>query len=448
MKKNLIGKRILCLFCSFLICRESLAQLSLDGQLRTRTEFRNGQGAPLPEGAAPAFFTSQRTRLGLRYNSDRLQFGLSLQDVRVWGQDVSGINATTTQNNNGLLLHEAWAEILLTDTSLRQRSLSLKIGRQELVYDDARLLGNLDWLQQGRRHDAVLLKFSTPLYAIHLAAAYNQNQQNVSGTVYNSTPPGNYPANTNGGAMYKSMEFLHLGRKLERGNASALFFTDQFSKYRIDTTDAGPLKVFKPGTWVRMTTGAYLNDTLGRLGLTAEAYYQFGKNADGHQLSAGLLSGLLQYACSRKFSAGAGLDYTSGGGNGNVSHAFDPLYGTPHKFWGYMDYFYAASAFGKGGLLDYYIKTKFTPSGKCWLTADVHQFASAAGISGTDKKNFGQELDIAGNYTLTRQIAFEAGYSHFFGTALLASVKNIAGPKPGADWAYLSVNIHPSFLFR
>ncbi|WP_315822863.1 hypothetical protein [Paraflavitalea speifideaquila] len=40
-----------------------------------------------------------------------MKFGLTVQDVRVWGQDVSTINRTTTQDNNGFMLHEAWAEI-------------------------------------------------------------------------------------------------------------------------------------------------------------------------------------------------------------------------------------------------------------------------------------------------------------------------------------------------
>ena len=61
-------------------------------------------------------------------------------------------------------VHEAWAEIVLAnsaDTTVKFKpiqNLSLKIGRQELVYDDVRLLGNLDWLQQGRRFDAAIFK--------------------------------------------------------------------------------------------------------------------------------------------------------------------------------------------------------------------------------------------------------------------------------------------------
>ncbi len=450
-KKKLCMKAMAMLLATIAFHPSSTAQLTIAAQLRTRTELRDGQGAPLPKNAPAAIFTSQRTRLGLLYNSYRIKLGLALQDARVWGQDVSSINKTTTADNNGLMLHEAWAEILLTDTIVKNQSLSLKIGRQELIYDDQRLIGNLDWLQQARRHDAGVLKYERNKWMLHAGVAFNQNKENASGTIYNPVPPGNYTANTNGGAMYKSFEFLYAGKKLQKGNASFLLFSDQFSKYLTDSTT----KVYQQGTWSRITTGFYFNNQYNNIGLTGSAYYQFGKNANGQNLSAALLSAFAQYYINKSFSAGAGVDYTTGGSNGNTSNGFDPLYGTPHKFWGYMDYFYAASSFGKGGLTDYYIKTRLKPSDKYWLTADLHQFSSAASIiiPGTDnnrKKSFGQEIDITGTYNITRQISIEGGYCHFFNTALLTSpnVKNVPTAKNGADWAYIMINIKPEFIFK
>lgn len=447
--KNVITK-ILLLTVAAGLTISSRAQLSLTGQLRTRTELRDGQGTLLTQGASPAFFTSQRTRLSLLYSMNRLKFGITAQDVRVWGQDVSTINRTTTQDNNALMLHEAWAEILLSDTALKTKKLSLKIGRQELVYDDQRLIGNLDWLQQARRHDAALLKYETTKWMLHAAFAFNQNKENASGTTYNPTPAGNYTASTNGGSMYKSMQFIYAGRKLKGGTLSFLFFTDQFSKYHSDSTN---IKTFQQGTWARATTGIYLNNTFNKFLVTASAYYQFGKTSAGQKINAGLLSGAFQYSFSKKFSAGPGVDYTTGGTNGTTSKAFDPLYGTPHKFWGLMDYFYAASPFGKSGLVDYHIKSRYKASDKFWLTADLHQFSTAAKVTvpsnlSNGKKSFGQEVDIVAAYSITKQITLEGGYSHFFNTSLLTSpnVKNISNAKTGANWAYLSINIKPEFF--
>ncbi|WP_147205050.1 alginate export family protein [Segetibacter aerophilus] len=427
------------------------AQLSMSAQLRTRTELRDGQGVPSPKGACPAFFTSQRTRLNVGYNMYRLKFGVSLQEVRVWGQDVSTINRTTTPDNNGMMLHEAWAEMFLTDTTVKNKALSLKLGRQELVYDDQRLIGNLDWLQQGRRHDAAVLKYETKGWMLHVAGAFNQNKENASGTVYNSNPAGNYTSSTNGGNMYKSMQFLYAGKKLKSGNASFLFFTDQFSKYRMDTVNSSTVKTFEQGSWGRATTGFYLNNTFDKVGVTASAYYQFGKTATAQKLSAILLSGTFQYAFNKKVNAAAGVDYTSGGSKGATSNTFDPLYGTPHKLWGLMDYFYAANPFGKGGLTDYYIKAKYKTSDKFLLSTDLHQFNSAASIrTGDNQRNFGQEIDMVGNYSLTKQITIEGGYAHFFATPLLtsAAVKNVANAQANNNWAYVMINIKPDFLFK
>jgi hypothetical protein len=424
------------------------AQFTLGAQLRTRTELRDGQAAPLPKGSSPAFFTSQRTRLYAGFAGYRFKLGLTVQDVRVWGQDASTINRTTTQDNNALLVHEAWAEIMLLDTVVKNKSLQLKIGRQELVYDDSRLLGNLDWLQQGRRHDAAVLKYESGHYTLHVGAAFNQNKENTAGTIYNPTPPGNYASNTNGGSMYKSLEYLYASRKLHTGNLSFLFLADQFSKFH---PDSAGVKIWDKGVHTRLTTGLYFNNSFNKLAITAAAYYQFGKNANAQELSAGLLSAAFQYQLCSSFSAGLGTDYTTGGiGSSGKSHAFDPLYGTPHRFWGNMDYFYVVSGFGNRGLQDYYLKTKYKPGPKLQIAADVHEFFSASDLPDQLSRRFGTEADLVTTYSLTKVISFEAGYSHFWNTASLTSpgVKNIANAQSNSNWAYLMVSIRPEILFR
>ncbi len=448
-KKRTYVLLLTALSCMSLAAR---AQFTLSGQLRIRTELRDGQGAPLPKDAKPAIFTSQRTRLTAGYSTYRLKFGLSLQDVRVWGQDVSTINRTTTQDNNGLMLHEAWGEIGLTDTSSKKLKIALKLGRQELVYDDQRLLGNLDWLQQARRHDAAIIKLDTKNLMMHAGFAFNQNKENASGTKYNSTPAGNYAGNTNGSSAYKSLECFYAGYKLKNGNLSYLFLADQFSKYHNDTVGDVPSKVWEDGTWNRITTGFYVINNFKKISATASAYLQAGKTASGQKLSGALLSAGAFYNFSSKFSVGPGIDYTTGGSKNGTNNAFDPLYGTPHKFWGLMDYFYAGSGFGNKGLVDYYFKAKCKPTATLQFTADIHQFSSASEVYDANNnklsRNFGTEADITCNYMLTKIIGFEAGYSHFFSTTSLASpgVKNVTNAQSNNNWAYLSINIKPEFF--
>lgn len=453
MKKFLIGASF---FLAFYVMDpvKSCAQTGLFAQVRTRSEFRQGYGSPLAVSASPAFFTSQRTRLGLRYSGYRIKLGLTAQDVRVWGQDVSTINRTTTQDNNGLMLHEAWAEFAFTDTMVKNKYVALRLGRQELVYDDQRLLGNLDWLQQGRRHDALLFRFEKNKWMLHSGFAFNQNREANSGTQYNSTPPANYPANTNGGSAYKSLAFLYGSSKLAKGNVSFLFLADQFNKYRTDTINNLPAKTWVDGVSNRMTTGFYFINAFGKLQVSASAYYQFGKNASQQKLDGALLSLSTNYQVGRKFSTGPGIDYTTGGSPGQKSRAFDPLYGTPHKFWGLMDYFYAASGFGNKGLSDIYLKTKYKPSPSFLFTLDLHDFRSASTVysaTGTSmKRRFGNEVDFTAGYSFTKDIFFEAGYGHFLGTSTLVApaVKNVTNAEKNSNWAYVMVNIKPEMIFK
>jgi hypothetical protein len=211
MDKKVYIPIILFLFCCC-FTQVAHAQFTVSGQLRTRTELRNGQGTPQVADTAAAFFTSQRTRLNFGYAGHRFKVFTAIQDVRVWGQDASSVNRITTDVNDGLMIHEAWAEISLVDTGKVVKNFSIKIGRQELVYDDVRLLGNLDWLQQARRHDAALIKFEHKGWMAHLGAGFNQNAERKSNTIYNGVPTG-YPASTNGlNTMYKSMQFLYVGK--------------------------------------------------------------------------------------------------------------------------------------------------------------------------------------------------------------------------------------------
>lgn len=438
---------------------EASAQVSFGGQVRTRTEFRNGQGSPLGSDMPPAFFTSQRTRVSAAYSGYRFMIYTSLQDVRVWGQEASSINRVTPDAFDGLMLHEAWGEFSLVDTGRVVKNLSLKVGRQELVYDDVRLLGNLDWLQQARRHDAALLKFEHHGWIAHLGVAYNQNTERKSGTVYNGVPAG-YPANTNGmGSHYKSMQFLYAAKKLSFGTASVLALKDDFSRFSFtasDTLKSSP--IYSDQAWSRFTAGGNVFGSANKkITFALSAFYQGGNYREGTKLNEYLLSASFLYASGPRFSFGPGVDITSGNNGADPRQRyqrFDPLYGTPHKFWGYMDYFYVADAFGSNGLVNYYLKTKFKARENLMITGDFHRFVLPEAIrSETGEvldRTLGTEIDLVLNYGLTKSITFESGFSTMFSTSTMNSnkVKNIMQGQHISTWAYLMVSIKPEMIIH
>jgi len=434
---------------------EAKAQLTVTGQVRTRTELREGQGTLQKKGDDAALFTSQRTRLNVGFAGYRYKIFAALQDVRVWGQDASTNNRITTEANNGLMVHEAWAELILNDTISKFQNISLKIGRQEIAYDDQKVLGSLDWLQQGRRHDAVVFKFANKGWTFDVGAAFNQNKELNTGTLYNGIPTA-YGAGTNAiGTMYKSFQYAYLGRKFFFGDLSFLFFKDDFNKYVTISSVKTPVQ----GVWSRTTTGIYYNANLTRkINFTGSYYYQGGRNKDGRILSANLASITSTVQLGRKLFVGPGIDFLSGTNGTKAvttdsrSNLFDPLYGTPHKFWGGMDYFYVANGFGSQGLMNYFFKAKYNAKDKLTLFAELHGFRSANtlsnGAGGTRNSYLGTELDLKLSYNFTKLINVEAGYSYMQATNSMASaqVKNVTNASLTPQWAYVSLKFSPNFL--
>jgi hypothetical protein len=484
-------------------CFSARAQLSLTGQLRVRTEYRNGYGTLETIGNQPAFLTSQRARVNINYQSARVIFQASVQDVRVWGADASTIN-----NADGarLSVHEAWAELVLAnarDSSLGHSPVEyfgIRVGRQELVYDDQRLLGNLDWLQQARRHDAIVFRLANKGWQADIGFGFNQNTDafNYNGTFYT---PANVPAyvkdskgnlaavpsgfipltnaagvsvrngspslvaapSTNGATQdYKSMQYGYVARQWRRARLSGLLFFDEFGRYKTDSvrniaaTDTGYIygrHFNQPGVNTRVTTGLFLTTPLDRRNswrLQAGAYYQAGRDRDGQSLSAYTTTLSLTYG-PRLFAQTIGWDYLSGNNafdGSTTDHRFDSLYGTPHKFWGYMDYFYAGTGSATGGLNNPFFKEKYTSrNSRLVIELCYHYFGLAAAQKdvkgGSVSKYLGSEVDGVAGYTLYKMTTLEAGLCGLWASSSMEYAKNIA---PGtarlsAAWAYLQLNI-------
>lgn len=525
MNKNRYLLFFFSLFC-FGTSTELFAQFTLTGQMRTRTEYRDGLGNLVPIGSKPAFFTSQRTRLAFGYKWDRLTFGLTMQDVRVWGADASTIS---NADGNRLMLHEGWGELTLfnkADTTIKARGIDLltfKVGRQELIYDDVRLIGNLDWLQQARRHDMALLKAVHKGWQADLGLAFNQNTDNFNYTstgyvpanvpayVRNSkgtlvpTPSGMLPLatgasgsntnnnssktgnpvwsnapNTNGGNQdYKWFNSLYISKKFNQTKISALYFNDNFGKYRLDSVgdaangyvygrrfvSTGASDAFDySGTNSRYTYGAMINHTLGnasgsgKLALQGAYYAQTGKNRDGVDMSA------YHYAFSAtyqkgKFSVTPGYEFLSGDDANTTTkdEKFDPLYGTPHRHWGFMDYFYVGTGSPRGGLTNPYLKAKYTGN-TLSVGVDYHWFSINQDMKKADgttiDKNLGTEIDVLLNYNMNKFTNIELGYSIMNATNSMPFAKGQATTDAVANnyrsegqWVYLMLRFTPDFFY-
>lgn len=390
---------------------------TIDAQIRTRGEYRNGVLNPRPEGEEPTFFVNERARLSLGYQRDRLQMRLSAQHVGVWGQDPQ------IDKNGRFILHEAWARL---DFS---KGLFAQLGRQPLSYDDERLLGGLDWNVAGRFHDALKLGYESKLHKLHLILAFNQNDENRSygGTYYAS-----------GAQPYKTMQTVwYNGHWAKDFTVSLLFMNTGF-----ETSTEGNGK-----TANMQTMGTYWVYTPGAWLFNGSAYYQFGKNKADKKVSAYMFSLKAGYKIDPKWSVSLGTDYLSGDPDSKKVSTFDPLYGTHHKFYGGMDYFYA-SAYNKG-LWDKILSVDFKPTKKLSFSLNYHHFSTTYDVMATDGKEgrcLGSELDMQVDYTLMKDVKLTAGYSTMLGTKYMDIVKG-GNHKSWQDWGWLTLNINPRILF-
>jgi hypothetical protein len=169
-----------------------------------------------------------------------------------------------------------------------------------------------------------------------------------------------------------------------------------------------------------------------------------------------MASAKVDYNFTKKLTAGIGSDFLSGqnmnSSSRNISY-FNPLYGTHHKFYGTMDYFYVSSSHHNVGLWDTYLNLNLNNSDKLTWQFTLHHFESAAKIIdyAGEKANssLGNEADISFKYTVMKDVNLLGGYSQMFTNNSMKFVKNILpnqSMKPVQNWIWLSININPDIL--
>jgi hypothetical protein len=403
-------QKVTLVFLTFLVSN-SFAQIKVDAEIRPRSEYRHGFKTLFPDNTKAAYFTSQRTRLNLNYKIDNLDFYISFQDIRVWG-DVPQLNSA---DNNGMSLHQAWAKFDLNS------NLDLKLGRQEIVYDDSRIFGNVGWAQQARSHDIAVFKYQKDAFKMDVGLAFNQSKENLTGT--NLTTP----------KTYKALQYVWVHKSWETFSGSLLFLNNG-----LQSTN---------GINYSQTLGTHLKTKRKGINYSANLYYQFGKDVNNKDISAYLLGLESNFKATSTTKLGLGVELQSGN-DYNVSatenNAFTPFYGTNHKFNGFMDYFYVGNHMNNVGLVNFYAKANFKLSEKASLTTFLHNFSAAADINATASKQLGNEIDFVYNYNLSKLVNVKAGYSHLFASD---SMKFLKGNFDNTNnWAWVMVTIKPTLL--
>jgi len=406
------------------------AQFDINGQLVQRAEYRHGFGKLIPAGAEPAGFISQRARLQATYKLKGLRFYTSVQDIRTWG------NTAQTKISDGFLsLHEGWAEIAIDS------AWAFKAGRQELNYDNARFLGNLDWAMQARAHDFALLKYEKNKNRLHLGGGYNQTAENLTGNAFTLTN------------QYKTAQMIWFNHKNKDFEFSFLCWNNGRESLKYDAQGNVTSHDLRFSQTIGVPT---IKKSLWKNNMTsAFAYYQTGKDVSGKSLNAYDVS----IQTSQNLDVGAekktllkftlGAELLSGTNSNNkrsINNSFSPMYGTNHAHNGYMDYYYVGGRFENFvGLNDLYLRARYD-AGKKWFAAtDVHYFSTnELYYSGNQalSRQLGAEADITCGITFSEDVSVQAGYSQLFAAGTLKTLQ-AASAQSVQNWAYLMLIIRP-----
>ena len=344
-------------------------------------------------------------------------------------------------------LHEGWLQVKLCD------SLGLKLGRQELSYDNERLLSKNNWSQQGTSHDAAVLIYKYKSWSVDFGSAFNQSTDNVFGTNY-TDKDSIYKYN------YKSLNYLWISKKIKSFNVSLMGIADSYQKEGTTNT-----------SYMRVTYGAIVNYKTKKLNITARGFLQNGTLVNGKDINpdyaskkicikAHYLNMDISYNLNSKFTLLGGFEYISGQNNNNLSTytAFSTLYGTNHKFNGNMEYFSGAPKSLKfAGLMNPYIDIMLKLNDKISLRADFHYFAldkSNYYIKDSNKKAvavkasskyLGTEGDLTCNINFSKEVSLLFGYSYMLSDNTLPQI--VGGNKERlGNWAFAQLTVKPSFF--
>ena len=399
-----------------------IAQLSISGEIRPRSEYRHGFKSLAAKNQDAAFFIEQRSRINLDFDAKRTELFITLQDVRTWGNQPQLV----VENGQSTGVHQAWAKVKFTELW------AMKLGRQEISYDDQRILGNVGWAQQARSHDAALFIYEDSSFTGHLGVAFNQDKPGLVGTRY--TTPGNY----------KSLQYIWLHKDWKLVKGSLLFLNN------------GVQVTFRNNNYetkYSQTVGGRLSFSKKIFSSNVALYYQGGRNSDTLDRKVNAYYGSIDAAIKlrQNITLSLGGEILSGNDQLNPNgenNAFTPFYGTNHKFNGLMDYFYVGNHVGSVGLNDFFTKVIYKYKNFDMSLAS-HYFRANSKIADPQDGSksvdsyLGTEFDFTLGWKLKAGAAVNMGYSQMLGSSTMEILKG-GDRKASSNWIWLMITVKPS----
>ena len=372
------------------------------------------------------------------------------------------------ENDGPLDLHQVY----VTVGGGKESPLSLKAGRQELVYGDQRLVGHARWLNVPRTFDGAKLRYDTPTLAVDLFSA---------GVVYTkdgALNQSNFQDLFSG--LYVTLPKLSKTDVVEgylfNRHVSRAIVTDDWSEIPAPGRNPAPQDLYNLGVRVKSKPNAR-----GPWDYTVEADYQFGNRTAVFPATPPAAALIAPELDQSAYAVIAQLGYTwpkgtpwsprlavyasiaSGDSNATdtKSGTFQNLFPSNHLLYGAMD----LTGLQNARDLRFSLTTK--PSAKLTLNLEVNlqsldttddywynaagaprNFTGAAVGSGKGYRinpsygsTLGQEVDLLAGYAVTPGALLEAGYSHYFRGDYIKDSLAAVGSKD-ADYFFLQFTLN------
>ncbi len=345
-----------------------ISKLTISGDIRVRPEFRNNIKFDAGRNASQnnSFFVQQWTRLGLHYAvSPEVVFFFQPQYSKNWGSGVNSVGGDPNASDGTIFARQAFMLI----RNFATPNLTVKVGRQMMVWGNHRMFGHFDWNNVGWSFDGITANYklnpSTSLQFGWLRVDETNCGTGVTTGGCSTTSNDNNASSTEGNAdadiIYVRAPMKMLGMTLE---PTYIWHNGGTHRRATAGTAASPttLALPRPGNQTRHTVGgrAVRKMSVGdsRVDATFEGYYQFGEIGVNETVGRDMdisafalhFDGGITLPVPMQPRLGGEFNIASGDDQANCSSraaaavdcgtkwtGFDQLYPTNHIHFGYMD---------------------------------------------------------------------------------------------------------------
>jgi hypothetical protein len=439
-------------------------------------------------GKANDFFVQQWVRLGLGYDlSPDVNFYMEIIDSATWGGNGNAANAGNggdPLNHNGGIAGGGGnsgrlgvrAAYMLIRNFAGVQGLSVKAGRQYVIFGNHSLFGHFDWANTGYSHDGVMLQYSTKAWDTY-AGWFRNSESDIGQAAAVGSGQNNLTTTSlvNNGTANKDADMFIFYNQIKSvpGFLIEPYYVLYSNRYDSADNRGQGLGTAKHSNQTRHMVGNRIEMRKGNFDAINELVYQFGQMGDTGQPGGAALGnqknihinawatrnwlGYTHYQSAWKPRFSVNFDYASGDGRSNGSfvvtlgafksaNSFENFFPTNLTHLGYMDVqawknmMSPSANFQARPSKDDHIEIWYTHLNLA--NAQDNWYRGSQGVYvfskvGNTKKHIGQEIDFTWTHMfMDGKMAFQATYGHLFAGGY---IQENLGSSVDQEWAYVQL---------